>query len=249
MPFSLENKNQTPKNNEIGVHLTHPLSKENKEALNNQLAVKEKLQALLERIQTHRDGSPVTNLKLDKTTAVEIEQLTMEVESVNPNPNPLLNAISLLDGAWQLQYSTAREIRNLDSLPLGLKVGKVYQVINLANKLFFNLASFKHPFGLVSGYVKVTASFEPATIDSSSLPNKRLNVYFDKRYLSIEKIVGINTPKLSPFKVSSANNPKGRVATLDITYLDETLRIGRGGDGSLFILSKSNDLPDNTSST
>ncbi|MFN7522157.1 MAG: PAP/fibrillin family protein, partial [Aphanizomenon sp.] len=32
-------------------------------------------------------------------------------------------------------------------------------------------------------------------------------------------------------------------ATLDITYLDETLRIGRGGDGSLFILNKANNLP------
>ncbi|MTJ10810.1 PAP/fibrillin family protein, partial [Anabaena sp. UHCC 0204] len=27
------------------------------------------------------------------------------------------------------------------------------------------------------------------------------------------------------------------------TYLDETLRIGRGGDESLFILNKVNDLP------
>jgi PAP_fibrillin len=115
--------------------------------------------------------------------------------------------------------------------------------------LYLKRVSFKHPFELVSGYVKVTASFELATIDSSSLPNKRLNVYFEKPYLSIEKIVGINTPQLNPFKVSIANNPQGRVATLDITYLDETLRIGRGGDGSLFILSKSNDLPDNTSST
>ncbi len=210
--------------------------------MNNQLLVKEKLQALLERIQTHRDGSPVTNLKLDETTAIEIEQLTTEVESLNPNPNPLLNAISLLDGAWQLQYSTAREIRSLDSLPLGFKVGKVYQVINVANKLFFNLAKVKSVRGLLSGYVKVTATFEAEQEDSSSLPNKRLNVYFDKRYLSIEKIFGINTPQLNPFKVSSANNPQNRVATLDITYLDETLRIGRGGDGSLFILSKSTEL-------
>jgi PAP_fibrillin len=64
------------------------------------LAVKEKLLALLEKIQTQTDGSPVTNLKLDKTTAAEIEQLTMELEHVNPNPNPLLYATSLLEGAW-----------------------------------------------------------------------------------------------------------------------------------------------------
>jgi PAP_fibrillin len=211
--------------------------------LKNQLLIKEKLQAKLEKIQAKSDGSPVTDLQLDKTLVEEIEQLTAELESVNPNPNPLVNAIFLLEGAWQLQYSTAREIRSLVSLPLGLKLGRVYQIIDVANKLFFNLAKVKHPLGLVSGYVKVTASFEPAKEDSEPLLNKRINVYFDKRYLSIEKILGINTPQLNPFKVVPANNPNGRTATLDITYLDETLRIGRGGDGSLFILSKSNDLP------
>lgn len=95
--------------------------------MNNQLLIKEKLQAKLEKIQTKSDGSPVTNLKLDKTLAEEIEQLTTELESVNPNLNPLINATYLLEGAWQLQYSTAREIRSLVSLPLGLKLDKVYQ--------------------------------------------------------------------------------------------------------------------------
>ncbi|MBE9035341.1 PAP/fibrillin family protein [aff. Roholtiella sp. LEGE 12411] len=214
--------------------------------MNNRLLLKEKLQARLEQIQTRNDGSPVTDLKLDKTLAAEIEQLTTELESANPNLYPLLYATSLLEGAWQLQYSTAKEIRSLASLPLGLKVGKVYQVIDVVDKLFFNLAQVKHSLGLLSGYVKVTASFEPAKESFEPLPNKRLNVYFDKRYLSIQKIASINTPQLNPFKVSNANNPTGRIATLDITYLDETLRIGRGGDGSLFILSKSDDLPDLT---
>ncbi|OUL31127.1 PAP/fibrillin family protein [Nostoc sp. 106C] len=216
--------------------------------MNNRLFLKEKLQASLEKIQTNSDG-PVTNLQLEETIAAEIEQLTTELESVNPNLYPLLNATALLDGAWQLQYSTAREIRSLASLPLGLKVGKVFQVINVANKSFFNLANVKHPLGLISGYVKVTASFEPAKEDISPPAHKRINVYFDTRYLAIEKIVGINTPQLNPFKVVPANNPRDRIPTLDITYLDETLRIGRGGDGSLFILNKSHDLPDFTSST
>jgi len=209
--------------------------------MNNQL-LKEKLQATIKNNQSKNDGSPITNLKLDQTLGAEIEELTRELESLNPHPQPLIHATALLEGAWQLQYSTAREIRSLDSLPLGLQIGKVYQVINLADKLFFNIAQVKHPLGLISGYVKVTASFEPA-MDTSNLADKRINVYFDKRYLAIEKIVGINTPKLNPFKVIVANNPQGRIATLDITYLDETLRIGRGGDESLFILNKVNDLP------
>lgn len=208
--------------------------------MNNQL-LKKKLQETIKNIQTINDGSPVTNLKLDKTLETEIEQLTKELENLNPHPLPLLYTPNLLEGTWQLQYSTAREIRSLDSLPLGLKVGKVYQVINVGNKDFFNLAQVQHPLKLISGHVKVTASFEPA-INTSGLADKRINVYFDQRYLAIEKIVGIATPKLNPFKVIKANNPRGRVATLDITYIDETFRIGRGGDQSLFILNKTDFL-------
>ncbi|NES03047.1 MAG: fimbrial protein [Okeania sp. SIO2F4] len=206
--------------------------------MNNQI-VKQKIQATIKNIQTRNDGSPVTNLKLDRTLEKEIEQLTTDLESLNPHPQPLLYTPNLLEGTWQLLYSTAREIRSLDSLPLGLKVGKIYQVINVANKTFFNIAQVQHPLKLISGYVKVTASFEPG-INTSGLADKRINVYFDKRYLAIEKIVGIETPKLNPFKVVQANNPRGRVATLDITYLDENFRIGRGGDESLFILNKAN---------
>lgn len=205
----------------------------------NQLSAKEKLLAALDSIQSNKDGSPMTDLQLDKTIVAEIEALTVQLESYNPNLHPLANAISLLDGSWLLLYSTAREIRSLVSLPLGLKLGKVYQVINVSNKEFFNLAFVQHSLGLVSGYVRVTASFEPAVENSSPVPDKRINVDFDKRYLSIDKIIGINTPQLDPFKVVTANNPVNRVATLDITYLDEDFRIGRGGDGSLFILKKS----------
>ena len=199
----------------------------------NPQPLKEKLQNLLEKIQSPKDV-PVTNLTLEQTLVEEIEQLTIEVENVNPNPKPLLNAIALLNGKWLLQYSTAREIRSLSSLPLGLKIGKVYQEIDVATKSFSNLAFVKHPWGLVSGSVKVTATFEPAEDET----NKRINVKFDKRFLSIEKLIGIQTPKLNPFKVVQANNPQGRIPTLDVTYLDETLRIGRGGDGSLFILKR-----------
>ncbi len=203
------------------------------------LEVKEKLQTTLEKIHKPGDDSPLTDLKIDKTTASEIEQITTELEKLNPHPQPLLNAVSLLDGAWLLHYSTAREIRFLDTLPLGLKLGQVHQVIDVANKSFFNLAKVHHPWGVMSGRVRVTARFEPAMEDVSPTPNKRINVYFDKRYLSIDEIFGIGTPQLNPFKVMNANNPVGRVASLDITYVDETLRIGRGGDGSLFILTKS----------
>ena len=200
----------------------------------NLAPLKEKLQSILDKTQSKGDDSPVSDLKLNKNLVEEIEQLVKELEAANPNPQPLLYATSLLNGNWLLQYSTAREIRNLASLPLGLKLGKVYQEIDVASKSFFNLAFVKHPLGLISGNVKVTATFEPAKEET----NKRINVKFDQRYLSIEKIIGLQTPKLNPFKVVQAGNPQGRIPCLDVTYLDETLRIGRGGDGGLFVLKR-----------
>jgi hypothetical protein len=57
--------------------------------MNNQL-LKEKLQATIKKNQINSDGYPLTNLKLDKSLVEEIEQLTTELESLNPNPQPCL---------------------------------------------------------------------------------------------------------------------------------------------------------------
>ncbi|MEA5499348.1 PAP/fibrillin family protein [Limnoraphis robusta Tam1] len=186
-------------------------------------------------------GAPVTNLKLPAKVVQEIEAMVIQLEAINPNYRPLLFNPKLLDGAWLLLYSTAREIRNLASLPLGLKVGKIYQVIDVDSQSFFNQAFVRHPLGFISGEVKVTARFE-AVVDDRNLPDKRLNVYFQKRYIAIDNILGVKTPNLNPARVVPARNPVGRIPSLDITYLDETLRIGRGGEGSLFVLQRSQKI-------
>ena len=72
--------------------------------MNNLLKVKEKLQTTLDKIQTNGDGSPVTSLKLDKNLVVEIEQITEELEGLNPNLYPLVHAPTLLAGTWRLLY-------------------------------------------------------------------------------------------------------------------------------------------------
>lgn len=200
--------------------------------------LKQKLSTLIQPLQTAKRGAPLTNRTLSATTCQQIESLVTAIEALNPNLSPLLYSPQLLDGNWWLNYSTAREIRSLDKLPLGLKVGRIYQIINVPNQSFLNQAFVYHPLGLAKGYVKVTAKFEIAKLAGAVLPDKRINVEFLERIISVQKLMGISTPKLDPAKVVPARSPEGRIPFLEITYLDDDLRIGRGGEGSLFVLSK-----------
>ena len=206
----------------------------------NRLKVKQNLLAEIKELQNNLqtlDGSPITDLEISQKKVQKIEALTVNLENLTPFPRPLSYASQLLDGAWLLEYSTAREIRSLSRLPFGFLVGKIYQIIDIKTASFENKAWVEHKTGLLSGYVRVTATFEPAS-KGEELSNQKINVDFKQRFIAITKILGIKTKILDPLKVVEAKNPQGRIPSLDITYIDETMRIGRGGDGSLFILTK-----------
>ncbi len=204
--------------------------------------LKQNLFTLLQPLQAKKQGSPLTNRTLDEAKCRQIEQLVTAIEALNPNLSPLLYAPQLLNGAWLLNYSTAREIKALDKLPLGLKVGRIYQIIDVATQSFLNQAFVRHPLGLVEGYVKVTARFEIAKPDGAVLPDKRINVEFLERTIAVQRLLGMATPNLDPAKVVPARSPVDRIPFLEITYIDEDLRIGRGGEGSLFVLSKAEQV-------
>lgn len=209
--------------------------------MHNKLSLKQKLLTTIEDLGKQKGldkNVPITNSIISSEIATKIETITQSLESLNPFPQPLLYGLNLLEGIWQLNYSTAREIRSLNALPFGFQLQEVYQIINTEKASFFNIAFVKHSSKLIKGYVKVTANFAPAIDENVMVPQKRINVDFQKRYIYISKILGIKTPYFEPIQVFNANNPPGRTPCLDITYLDESLRIGRGGEGSLFILSK-----------
>jgi hypothetical protein len=180
--------------------------------------------------------APLTDLDVSPKSNQELLALVARLEVFNPNPRPLDTAIDLLNGSWQLHYSTAREIRRLAGLPLGLAVGSVEQIIDVPTQSFANVAQVTHPWGLAAGFVRVGAKFAVATDPLFS--DQRIYVRFNERQFKAEqllrtKALGFNLVKTVP------ELPRGqRIPYLDITYLDHNFRIGRGGEGSLFVLSK-----------
>lgn len=209
--------------------------------IQNRLVIKQNLISEIEQLKGHGStliDSPITDLEIPPQKVQFIETLTQALEKLTPFPRPLLYASKLLDGAWLLQYSTAREIRSLKRLPWGFLVGKIYQIIDINRASFENKALVQHSSGLLSGYVRVTATFAPSQQQEDPLPNQKIDIDFKQRFLGINQILGINSSLLDPIKVVEAKNPTGRIPSLDLTYIDETMRIGRGGDGSLFILTR-----------
>ncbi|NBD16808.1 MAG: fimbrial protein [Cyanobacteria bacterium] len=207
----------------------------------DRLSIKQKLLADIEQLRNEQPtliNAPITDLEIQPQSVSAIAAITKELETLNPFPQPLLSAKNLLNGAWLLQYSTAREIRSLKRLPLGFQVGQIYQTIDVNEATFENRAWVQHRLGGLSGYVRVTATFEPAKDAEEQLSDQRINVDFQQRFLGIQRILGIQTNWLDPMRVVEAKNPVGRIPSLKITYIDETMRIGRGGDESLFILTR-----------
>ncbi len=209
--------------------------------IQNRLEIKQNLLSEITKLKKKLNcfvDSPITDLEIDPDKVKLIETLTINLEELSAFPDPLLSDINLLNGAWLLQYSTAREIRSLKRLPFGFLVEKIYQVIDIHSASFENKAWIQHNSGLLSGYVKVSAIFEPAKEEDDRLPNQKININFKQRFLGINQILGLKTNLFDPFRIIEARNPKGRIPSLNITYIDRTIRIGRGGDGSLFILTK-----------
>lgn len=205
----------------------------------DRFSIKQKLLEEIERLGKGKPTlTPITDLDIPPQSVSAITAITEELEALNPFPQPLLSAKNLLNGAWLLQYSTAREIRSLKRLPLGFQVGRIYQTIDMNQASFENRAWVEHRWGGLLGYVRVTATFEPAKEAEDQLSDQRINVNFQQRFLGIQRILGIQSNWLDPMRVVEAKNPVGRIPSLKITYIDETMRIGRGGDESLFILTR-----------
>jgi hypothetical protein len=160
-----------------------------------------------------------------------------QLEDRNPTPRPI-EAGELLDGNWRLLYTTSKGLLNIDQLPL-LKLGQIYQCIRVKTESVYNIAEI---YGLpyLEGIVSVVAKFEPVS-------ERRVQVKFERSIVGLQRLISYQSPtdfiqQIEAGKKFTAIDTKldssRQQGWLDITYLDTDMRIGRGNEGSVFVLSK-----------
>ncbi|UJB68955.1 PAP/fibrillin family protein [Acaryochloris sp. 'Moss Beach'] len=168
------------------------------------------------------------SLVLDKVVQLEVQ---------NPTPQPLSEQ-ELLSGVWRLIYTTSPDLLGLARLPV-VPAGPIYQCIRGQELKLYNVLELQGiPF--LEGVLCVAARLTPVS-------ERRVQVNFERSILGVKGLM--NYPSLdvlisrletqSPVAALSMPLDADRSAGwLETTYLDEDLRIGRGNNDSLFVLTR-----------
>lgn len=135
----------------------------------------------------------------------EVDDVCSRLESLNPNPKTL--ASPLVNGKWELLYTTSTSVNGSTRPPPFRPWGPIYQTIDAIN--------------LKARNTETTPFFNQVSADLEPMSATKVKVVF-KQF----KILG-----LIPITA-----PPTAVGSLDITYVDEELRISRGDKGNLFVL-------------
>ena len=157
-----------------------------------------------------------TQRGLSETPEQREEMLVMfeKLEKLNPTTNPLSSPKT--SGKWLLKYTTSASILGRGGTE---RTGEIVQVLDTSGLKASNSETLN--FGLFKLPRKVKAELTPM---SSSL----CAVQFKQFSFGVGDIV----------KVSAPESFKG---TLDVTYVDEELRLSRGDKGNIFVLVKESD--------
>ncbi|XP_037422300.1 probable plastid-lipid-associated protein 4, chloroplastic [Triticum urartu] len=134
-----------------------------------------------------------------------VDQIAQQLEEVNPTKEPLKS--ELLNGKWELLYTTSTSILQPQRPKFLRPYGTIYQAINTDTLRAQNMETLPY-------FNQVTANLVP-------LNSRKVAVRFD--YFKIFSLIQIKAP----------GSGKGE---LEITYLDEDLRVSRGDKGNLFVL-------------
>lgn len=162
-----------------------------------------------------------------------------QLEDRNPTPRPV-EATDKLEGNWRLLYTTSQDLLRVEQVPL-LKLGQVYQYVRADRAQIYNIAEvYGLPF--LEGFISVAARFEPVS-------DRRVQVKFERSILGLQRLIGYQSAEEFVTQIESGKSftaidvsleNRDREGWLDITYLDDDLRIGRGNEGSVFVLTKVN---------
>ena len=172
---------------------------------------------------------------------VRVLSAIQQLEDTNPTRKPL-EAKNLLQGDWRLLYTTSKGILGLDRFPL-FKLGQIYQCIRVSEAKVYNIAEIMG-VPMLEGLVSVAATFEPVS-------ESRVNVIFERSIIGLQRFFSYNTPKKFIQQIESGKKflpldfkiDRGeQKGWLEITYLDEDMRIGRGNEGNVFVLTKETSL-------
>ncbi|KAK9866737.1 hypothetical protein WJX84_004414 [Apatococcus fuscideae] len=158
---------------------------------------KSELLAAIEPLQRGVDAS-----EDDKAS---IERLASAVERLNPTPKALSSP--LINGRWELIYTTSASIIGKNKLPLFRPSGPIYQTIDAENLRASNEETT--PF-----FNKVSAELTPES----------------------ESRVAVKFKQFKLLNTISVNAPDSARGWLDTTYLDSEMRVSRGDKGNLFVL-------------
>jgi hypothetical protein len=159
------------------------------------------------------------------------------LEDRNPTPQPI-GATDLLEGNWRLLYTTSNGLLNLGRFPV-VQLGQIYQCVRTAEAKIYNIAEISGlPY--LEGLVSVSARFEPVN-------ERRVNVKFERSISGLQRLLGYQSPSNFIEQIEAGKKfpaidfnieSRDQQGWLDITYLDRDLRIGRGNEGSVFVLTK-----------
>lgn len=185
-------------------------------------------------------GDRPLGLAVSREQAAAIEAAVAALEPHNPTAAPTA-AADLLRADWRLRYTTNLELLGIDRAPL-IGLDRVYQTVRPETGQVVNIAEVRTLPGLES-LVSVRAR---ATAVSST----RFRVEFERFVAGPQRLLGYRGPEDWVARVERPERfwgvdlaiaPGSRCGWIEITYLDARLRINRGNEGSLFVLTRSGD--------
>lgn len=162
-----------------------------------------------------------------------IEQSIKKVESTNSEENITADNARVAHGKWRLLYTTL-EILGNRRIRLGLStprkpgvvtLGEIFQTVNADTGQTSNIVHF-NVLGGIEGTFSIVADYQIETENRVRVSSKTARL--EPQELS--KLLGKNLSLLTKIF-----NPEG---TLDITYVDESVRIGRDGKGNVFVVER-----------